>query len=319
MMAVLRHARRTGVGPPWLSCGVDVLPASEDSITRTTLGTQGGAPRPERAPRPITVRRPAFDFTRIRSRHWFGGDPFISHLLNALSLTFPEGERFFMDAVRQHEPAVESAALKHEIQRFLGQECLHGRAHEAFNDWLSTTGVDPSGIERRVAEGLHRVRKRRTPRYQLAMTCALEHFTAIMAALCLENEEFRQLMDPEVRRLLVWHAIEETEHKAVAFDTYVATGGSYSTRVLAMLITTFVFMTLTAQFQRDLMRQDPDAKGVATKLRGFARMWIHPGWFRCLVAPYAQYFRRDFHPWERPAPGTTAALTASLVETVSKP
>jgi hypothetical protein len=122
-----------------------VLPASEDSITRTTLGTQGGSPRPERAPRPITVRRPAFDFTRIRSRHWFGGDPFISHLLNALSLTFPEGERFFMDAVRQHEPAVESAALKHEIQRFLGQECLHGRAHEAFNDWLSTTGVDPSG------------------------------------------------------------------------------------------------------------------------------------------------------------------------------
>lgn len=293
--------------------------ASRNAAARATAREAIGLPWPDRAPRPIPIRRPAFDFTRVRSRHWFGGDPFLSHLLNALSLTFPEGERFFVHAVKQYEPRVASAALRHEIARFCGQESLHARAHEVYNEWLRTTGIDPSRVEQRVKKGLRRVRQRRTPRYQLAMTCALEHFTAMMAELCLENDEFRELMDPEVRRLLVWHAIEETEHKAVAFDTYVATGGSYGTRVLVMLVTTFAFLAVIALFQQHLMRQDPEAAGVAVKLRGMAKLWIDPGWFRHLVPPYLAYFRRDFHPWDRSAPYKIEALMADLAAAVVRP
>jgi predicted metal-dependent hydrolase len=148
------------------------------------------------------------------------------------------------------------------------------------------------------------------------MTCALEHFTAMMAELLLESEDLRELMDPEVRRLLVWHAIEETEHKAVAFDTYVVTGGSYRTRIIAMLITTLGFTISTAMFQAALMRQDPAAAGLGTALRGLGKMWVYPGWFRRLVPPYLDYFRRDFHPWDRKAPRGMDAFKREIEGTV---
>src|SRR5580693_3684922 len=89
-----------------------------------------------RAPRDIPVRRLSFDFARVRDRHWFGGDAFQSHLLHALSLTFPDGERFFMDSVRHYLDRIESPALRHEVSRFLAQEAAHGQAHEAFNQWV---------------------------------------------------------------------------------------------------------------------------------------------------------------------------------------
>jgi hypothetical protein len=260
----------------------------------------------------IPVRRPTFDFARVGSRHWFGGDPFLSHLLNAMSLTFPEGERFFMDAVRHYADRITSQALKQEAARFMGQEALHSKAHEQYNAWPRTVGLDPTGIEQRVLEGLGRVRRYRSPRYQLAMTCALEHFTAMMAELLLSSDDMQALMDPEVRRLLVWHAIEETEHKAVAFDVYTATGGLYRTRIVAMIVTTFVFTVSIAAFQEALMRQDPDAHGIRKKVRGLAKMWVSPGWFRRLVPPYLDYYRRDFHPWDRAAPPGLDVLKVAL-------
>ncbi len=37
-----------------------------------------------------------------------------------------------------------------------------------------------------------------------------------------------------VKNLFVWHALEESEHKAVAFDVYKAVGGSERLRVVTM-------------------------------------------------------------------------------------
>jgi uncharacterized protein len=121
------------------------------------------ANRKDRPVRSIPIRRPTFDYARVRSQHWFGGDPFLTHLTNAMSLTFPEGERFFMDAVKHYERRVISPVLRHDIARFLGQEALHCRAHEAYNAWLRTFGLDSTAIERRVEEGLGRVRRERSP------------------------------------------------------------------------------------------------------------------------------------------------------------
>jgi|HubBroStandDraft_6_1064221.scaffolds.fasta_scaffold452003_1 predicted metal-dependent hydrolase len=250
-----------------------------------------------RAPRAIPVRRLAFDFERM-PRQWFGGDPFLTHLAHALSLTFPEGERFFMDAVRHYEKRITSPALRHEISRFLGQEALHARAHASFNEWIRTLGLETEPIETRVREGLARARER-SPRYQLAMTCALEHFTAMMAELLLDNEELREMMHPEARKLLVWHAIEETEHKAVAFDTYVAVGGTYRLRAISMLVTTLFFMATAASYQEHLMRRDPAAAGPMSRVKGFVKLWVQPGWFLQLVPAYLDYFRPGFHPWQR--------------------
>jgi predicted metal-dependent hydrolase len=104
---------------------IDMFREPEGTDARTSASDVLDHGRSDRAPRPIPIRRPEFDFTRVRSPHWFGGDPFLTHLLNALSLTFPQGERFLMDAVKEYEGRVTSAALRHEITRFLGQEGLH--------------------------------------------------------------------------------------------------------------------------------------------------------------------------------------------------
>ena len=268
------------------------------------------------APRPIPIRRPGFHFAGM-PRYWFGGDPFLTHLMHALSLTFPGGERFFMDAVRHYETRVHSAELRHEIASFLGQESLHARAHADFNAWIRSAGFDTRSVEENIVRGLARARER-PHRVQLAMTCALEHFTAMIAEVLLDSPDMQALMHPEARRLFVWHALEETEHKAVAFDTYLAIGGSYRTRVLTMLMTTVYFIVGIAMAQERLLRGDAGARG-AVRLKGLVKLWVRPGWFRRLVPAYLDYFRPTFHPWDRAPRSAMEPYLRELQPAVLKP
>jgi predicted metal-dependent hydrolase len=265
-----------------------------------------------RAPREIPVRRPAFDFACVRQRNWFGGDVFQSHLLNALSLSFPDGERFFMDSVRHYLNRLESPALRHEVSRFLAQEGMHWRAHEAFNEWVRSLGVETESIVATVRGNLDRARREQSHLEQLAITCALEHFTAILAELMFSTPEFRDQMEPEMRRLWLWHAVEETEHKAVAFDTYLALGGPYLLRAITMLLTSIDFIGNTARFQAHLLKTDPEHRGRFTQLRGFFRLWVLPGYFRPVIPAYLDYYRPGFHPWQRKPKGDYEAIRASL-------
>jgi uncharacterized protein len=270
-----------------------------------------------RAPREIPVRRLSFDFSRVRDRHWFGGDAFQSHLLHALSLTFPDGERFFMDAVRHYLDRLESPALRHEVSRFLAQEAAHGQAHDTFNAWVHSLGLDAEWIVEKIRANLA-VARTRPHIVQLAATCALEHFTAILAELVFENDELRAQMEPEMRRLWVWHALEETEHKAVAFDTYLAVGGTYRTRAIVMLFTTLTFLTNVARFQTHLVKSDKGVPVARTMVRGWLRMWVYPGLFRPLIPAYLDYFRPSFHPWQRKPRGDFEAIRAEYTAPVPK-
>jgi predicted metal-dependent hydrolase len=269
-----------------------------------------------RAPREIPVRRLSFDFERVR-RYWFGGDPFQSHLLHALSLTFPDGERFFMDAVRPYLDRVDSPALRHEISHFLAQEAAHGQAHEAFNEWVRSLGLDAASIVEEVRANLA-VARTRPPKVQLAATCALEHFTAILAEVLFADEKLREQMDPEMRRLWLWHSIEETEHKAVAFDTFLAVGGTYRLRAIVMLFTSVSFLANVARFQARLSNSDPELHEPHSILRGWLRMWVSPGVLRPIVPAYLDYFRPSFHPWQRKPKGDYEAIRAAFMVPASK-
>ncbi|NOU30142.1 MAG: metal-dependent hydrolase [Polyangiaceae bacterium] len=246
----------------------------------------------------IPVRKADFDFS-FAPVHWFDGDPVLTHLLNALSLTFPEGERFFMDAVRHYYRRIDDPALQGDIQRFLGQEAMHGRAHDAFNQFVRDGGFDTAAIEGHVKSQLAFARRVRSPEEQLAVTCALEHFTAILAELLFDEPEIRESMAPAVRKLWMWHAVEETEHKAVAFDTFVAVGGRYRVRAFAMITTTFLFMGHVTMHHRRLLAQDKTPRSRLGYLRAMSELWVSPGWFRKLLPAYLDYFRPSFHPWQR--------------------
>src|SRR5262245_37143560 len=73
-------------------------------------------------------------------RDWANEDAFETTFLNALSLLFPEGERFFVESVKQHKDLVTDPELQREVIGFIGQEAMHGKEHRAFNELLVAHG-----------------------------------------------------------------------------------------------------------------------------------------------------------------------------------
>jgi uncharacterized protein len=253
------------------------------------------ARRPDIRPRNIE-----FELTEDLPRHWHSGDPFITHFFNGLSLMFPEGERFFMDSVRRFQGEITDPKLRENVRGFLAQEGIHGREHRRMNDLLEHWGYPVKKIDAWLERGLRFDRMLGT-KWQLAMTCALEHFTAIFADIALSDSRLFDGAHPEFARLWRWHAVEETEHKAVAFDVYktVAPGLiGYLRRVVVMAITSVLFVLQIAIHAFLLERHD----GVAGNFRGRRRatrfFWKDPGFIPMGLRPYLRYYSPGFHPWQ---------------------
>ncbi len=162
----------------------------------------------------ITPRDVRLDRERPSERWWHGGDPIATAYFNALSAAFPQGETFFIEAVRRYRDQIEGP-LKEQITAFVQQESMHTREHVVFNKLIKGAGYDLTVMD---AETRRRVEEARaeSPVVQLAITTALEHFTAIMARSLITEASPLPGAPDEVRRLWLWHAIEEIEHKAVA-------------------------------------------------------------------------------------------------------
>lgn len=245
----------------------------------------------------IQVRKLGLKPAASTPRH-FAGDAFQSALLAAMSTVFPDGERFFIDSVRHYRDQLQDPALLAEVSAFIGQEAHHGREHETFNEWLEEKGYPVAPILKQVQEGLALARQRLSPKRQLAMTIALEHFTAIMAHQFLASPELSEQMSPEIRELFLWHAVEETEHKAVAYDVYLRTGGDYWTRVTTMLQITLLFWLRISTITLNYLRADHNARP-SVILAGLWWMLGKPGPLRRLIPDYLDYYRPGFHPWDQ--------------------
>jgi predicted metal-dependent hydrolase len=250
----------------------------------------------------ITPRDYHFDMAG-QSRWWHSKDPAITAFFNALSLTFPEGERFFIHSVRTVADRVGCGA-EPEIRAFVRQEAIHTREHIHFNDRMRQHGYPVDRIEGNIKRNLARAIKWLPPLRQLASTCALEHFTAIFADQLLNDPNFMGGADPEMARMWRWHGLEELEHKAVAYDLYLRATAhedpekAYARRARAMRLTTimFTYRILWATFV--LMRHD----GIGFSLRAWGRLFsflrMEDGLLARLKPALKDYFRRDFHPWQ---------------------
>jgi uncharacterized protein len=183
-------------------------------------------------------------------RHFAGdGDLIASHVIAVLSALFPEGEDFFVRSVRRYRDAVTDPTLRRQVSGFIGQEAIHGREHRVLNERLDQLGYPVRRVDRLTRRGF-RVRERLLPPIaNLAATAALEHFTATFAEFVLAESDVRDALGGSaVRDVLVWHSLEESEHKAVAFDVYVAVGGSERLRVWTMnAFRSVFFVTLATQ------------------------------------------------------------------------
>ena len=248
----------------------------------------------------IPVRRMDFEFDDSIPKYWFGGDPLRTMILTALSGTFPEGERMFMRAVRHFQPGVTDPELQKQVRAFIGQEAHHGKEHDSFNAMMGRKGLPMAEVESFVKMGIGREEKLFSPERMLAKTCALEHFTAMFAEMLLERPDLINDIDERLKPLWLWHAVEESEHKSVAYDVYQDQVGSYWIRSSEMFFTTILFTFFSAVHTRQLLKGDPEAgqdrQGLGKRLRG---LWQHRDVLSSLGKHYLQYYRPDFHPTQK--------------------
>ncbi|MBO9697326.1 MAG: metal-dependent hydrolase [Sphingopyxis sp.] len=260
-------------------------------------------PAPLHTPADIRIEKRDLKFGRENPppRWWHSGDPGRTAFFNALSSTFPVGEKFFMTAVRHYREGTPQP-LRGQIDDFLYQESMHTREHVVFNRQAEDAGFDIAPAEDRARRTIAWV-KRRSPIQQLAATCALEHFTATLAHDALANPAHLGGAAEEARQLWRWHAIEEIEHKAVAFDTYLHAARTMTPfrrwlkRSTVMCVTTMRFHYVIFRNTADLLAQD--GRNDWTTWKGLlAWLYGRDGLMRALLLGVFTYMKPGFHPWE---------------------
>ena len=249
----------------------------------------------------ITPRDRRFGREAATPRLWPGGRVEATAIYNALSATFPVGEAFFVESVRAFREGA-PPKLAEEIRGFTTQEAIHSREHDAFNKRAALSGYDLSKLERQVEWRLS-ITRARPPIVGLAATMALEHFTAILAHQLLANPRHLAGAEQETADLWRWHAVEEIEHKGVAYDTWLYATRDWSRRkrwkvkAKVMLLVTRNFVLDRTAGALELMRQD----GV-TGVRAWASLlwylWVRPGMFRKIAGAWFKFFLPRFHPWD---------------------
>ena len=243
----------------------------------------------------ITVRKLQFNPKAIR-RHYFANSPVMSHMLTALSSTFPIGEQFFVHSVRNVRDKVQDEKLQAQITAFIGQEAMHSKAHAEFNDAWRSDDYHLDRFQAWLARKNEYV-KNLHPKIQLAITCAFEHFTALLGGYILRHPEVLATLDDDAVKLWVWHAIEEIEHRAVAFDVYQAVYGDDKIRRMIMRSVTTGFASLTFYSATRLFLQDK-AKSLPKVGGNFFGLYLLGKMFIQLLPEYLSYFKADFHPSE---------------------
>ena len=99
----------------------------------------------------IVPRDLHFDLEGVRGNWWLGGDPVGTAVLNALSLTFPDGERLFVDAVRHFRDATDGS-LREDVRKFIAQEAAHSREHHVLNELIDAAKYPVDRIRAHVRE-----------------------------------------------------------------------------------------------------------------------------------------------------------------------
>jgi len=257
----------------------------------------------------LTVRRPDFDFSRM-PKYWFDNNPWKTHFGTALMLVFPSGEHFVVQGVRNYRELITDAKLKQEVARFCGQEGFHSREHAKLNEFLFAQGFPMLRRFEKLQINTMALMGRVFPKtFQLALSASIEHLTSSFGHQALAEKDEFATMHPVARELLVWHAIEEMEHKSVAFDVHRAMGGWQVTRIVGLFmilplvlgITYTIFLYLLAADGRlfDLKMWKKEFFDVQfANLRRVLKGGKPKGLFGAVPRDVAVFMRMSFHPWD---------------------
>lgn len=242
------------------------------------------------------VRRMDYDFSDM-PQYWCDNEPSLTHYFTGLSTLFPEGESFFVRSVRALRPRVKAnKQLDRDIGAFIGQEAMHSKEHHAFHESAQHYGLNPESLENATGIILKGIESLFPKKWNLLITAGLEHYTAVLVATMMRSTH--ELMgDETIRNLWLWHSIEETEHKAVAYDMYQYLYGNglaaYIPRVAIYTLSLTLITIMTTLYHLVLMKRDKQL----LNLKSWRRFGVFAGeHYRVFIPQFLAYYRFSFHP-----------------------
>ena len=221
----------------------------------------------------------------------------------ALSIFLTYGEELVIDTARYHRDFIQDPILKQRITALIGQEAMHSKVHNEYNDAMISSNY-PVKLYRFLAEQVfeHSLNKFPQP-LKLSLMAGIEHFTAVIAEYMMQREDhFYYSDDAQTRALWMWHMLEESEHKDIAYDVYQVLSGNYALRVSGFALSALVILggvgagALLLPFlqnPKNLVSLNfwKEASTSFSLLFG-----LKNGVFGSSVGHLMEYFRPDFHP-----------------------
>ena len=251
-------------------------------------------------------------------RFWFNNDPFITRMFDALSLTFPDGERYFIQSVRLFRDQITDPDLKQRVADFIRQEAQHGIAHDKMNQVMRDQGMPVDVFIERLNKVFKFELEKRSPQYNIAMTAAAEHLTALMAETFYGKKSTLAGGHPYVRALFAWHAIEEMEHRDVAFDVMKDVAKTPEWLRKATLLNTTVLMFGFTIYRANVMLKHDGFNPIERlkmNVKGLPWFFGKNGTLTRMSQQYKDWFKKDFHPSQHPVIAQYDVWVNTLAET----
>lgn len=228
-----------------------------------------------------------FEFPDDIHRHWNRNEPELSAMANGASLTMPYLEPFLIKTIRDCGKLIDDPLLKEEIEGFVQQEAHHFKAHRRFNDLLKQNGYpELAEFEQKMKQAYIRLGQNSLQK-RMAYTAGFEAMTmGITKWIIGDRVKLFAGSDPRVASFMIWHMVEETEHKCVAFDAYKAVFGSslksYWHRMLGVFHGSLHVLWLARRGYHIMLKKD----GLWKNMKSRWRLWVRICWFAAAAGPY---------------------------------
>ncbi len=244
-----------------------------------------------------------FKINQVQTRYWYENSAIKTRIFDAICFTFPEGERYFISSVRAFRNQITNPELKARVADFIKQEAQHGIAHDKMNQHIEKQGMPVAAMRLQLNKMLNTMLENRSAKYNLAFTAASEHLTAMMADAFYTHKSTLAHIEPNFRALLAWHAIEEMEHRDVAFDVMSDVAQiSYFPRAFAMVAVLTKVGILDVRLINQLIKADGYTliQRIQLYREGISFTFGKHGVFTPMIKPTLSWFKPNFHPNKHP-------------------
>ena len=256
----------------------------------------------------MSIRRVPFSYNENTTSHWNGDKPEFSQVVNAASLAMPFLEPYLVKIMREARPAVTDPALREDLDLYIVQEATHSRQHKKFNETIAAAGYScVSQLESKLDSDYETLGKKRSLRFNLAYAEGFEAMALAIGHMLIEERVYLfGDSDSSVASLVLWHFVEEIEHKNVAFDVFHHLYGGYFWRMVGLFYATGHIFMRTRQGYHSLLKEDGLWGKLASRWR-LAKQLTRI--FKSLIPKMLRICLPGYHPSKIPDPQWAGSWT----------